>query len=261
MKQLLTVLALLGCHFAHGDWQEFPHIKVRLIADHQQVEVGDTIRIGWQFQVEDGWHLYWQNPGDTGLAPVIDWGDDNIALGNGLLWAKPESIPLGPFINYGYHGDVLIAETFTAKTTALKFDASANWLVCKEACIPGEAKESLVIANGSTLLSTMHSRFDQLANNLPQAMPLLGSDIKIQADSINIILYAQNNIFSKAKSVKVFPITQNLIEYNQPANISWKNNVLRWQTKRSEYFTATPKTIELVVIIDEQYAYQFTLQG
>ncbi len=50
---------------------EFPLKSARFVV----VEAGNAgpVTLGFQVELEPGWHLYWVNPGDAGLAPNARW--------------------------------------------------------------------------------------------------------------------------------------------------------------------------------------------
>ncbi|HJP68820.1 MAG TPA: protein-disulfide reductase DsbD domain-containing protein, partial [Sphingomicrobium sp.] len=70
-----VVLALAGLTstlsgFAPGLPQ---HIDVRLITESNTPRPGHGIFLGLQMTPQPGWHGYWSNPGEAGLAPAVKW--------------------------------------------------------------------------------------------------------------------------------------------------------------------------------------------
>ena len=49
------------------------HTHVRLVSEQDAVVPGGTFWAGLDLAMDDGWHVYWQNPGDSGLSPKIKW--------------------------------------------------------------------------------------------------------------------------------------------------------------------------------------------
>src|SRR5262245_4025194 len=41
-------------------------VKVRVVADAASVSPGQTFNLAFIFDIEPGWHIYWQNPGASG---------------------------------------------------------------------------------------------------------------------------------------------------------------------------------------------------
>lgn len=99
-----------------------------------------------KFKIEKDWHLYWKNPGDAGFPPRITWQlPDGFSVGD-LQFPTPHKIIEADLVAFGYSDElILLAEVTPPKhlPKALSISASIDWLVCKESCVPGEAKVSL----------------------------------------------------------------------------------------------------------------------
>ena len=120
-----------------------------LVSGETAVQPGQTIDVALRLQLDPHWHVYWKNPGDTGLAPSIDWEvPDGIEVGE-LEFPTPEKIITSTdFVSYGYQGEVFflakvtIPEDFGVGQT-ISLNADASWLACEQMCIPGGAKLAL----------------------------------------------------------------------------------------------------------------------
>ena len=68
-----------------------------------------TPRIGVLFDLAPGWHLYWRNPGETGLAPRLAFEVTGHHVGD-VSWPAPETFREadGLFTTYGYETRVLL---------------------------------------------------------------------------------------------------------------------------------------------------------
>src|SRR3569833_1935334 len=94
------------------------HVAAELVADRQGVAPGQTIHVALRQQIEKGWHAYWRNSGDSGEATQIKW---NLPAGwqaGGFTWPAPRRLPVGPLMNYGYEGEVLLPMAVTAPASA-----------------------------------------------------------------------------------------------------------------------------------------------
>ncbi len=125
-----------------------PHVSVELVPEVTHVRPGEAFGVGLRFDLEPGWHVYWSNPGDSGLAPSLRWELPEGVTAGPLEWPYPERIAVGPLVNYGYEGEVLLPVALTAADTlrageTVRLAARADWLVCKEDCIPGRADLTL----------------------------------------------------------------------------------------------------------------------
>ena len=50
-----------------------PKAKVHLLASVEAVVAGQAFDAALQFELADGWHIYWTNSGDSGLPPKAAW--------------------------------------------------------------------------------------------------------------------------------------------------------------------------------------------
>lgn len=140
----LVLLALLTA-VAHAE-----PATVELVADADSVAPGGTIRVGVRFLLEPHWHVYWRNPGDSGLTPSIRWRLPEGVKASEIAWPTPVRIPTPPFMTFGYEGEVTLSceisvpANYAAST--LPVAADVEWLVCNpQTCEPGDAKLSLEI--------------------------------------------------------------------------------------------------------------------
>ena len=109
-----------------------------------------SLQIGLRLQHIPKWHTYWRNPGDSGLPTMIDWQLPAGASVGEIEWPAPKRLPIGPLVNYGYEGELLLPLRFTAPADArpgseLRLRAKADWLVCHDVCIPESATLELLL--------------------------------------------------------------------------------------------------------------------
>ncbi|MEM6884828.1 MAG: protein-disulfide reductase DsbD domain-containing protein [Verrucomicrobiota bacterium] len=118
------------------------HVKSRLISAVSAMEPGQPFDVALMFEIDEHWHTYYKNPGDSGLATSIKWDLPEGFTASDIFWPHPERLSLGPLTNFGYEGTVLHVVTITPPDdikpgTTLILQASARWLVCEDVCIPG----------------------------------------------------------------------------------------------------------------------------
>lgn len=126
------------------------HVEVTLLSAQNGVVPGQQARMALRIRHDPHWHTYWQNPGDSGLPTSIEW---RLASGPALqaspiAWPAPQRIPVGPLASYGFEGEVLLIQTVDIPADVgagnlVELIATANWLVCKDVCIPGDAELSI----------------------------------------------------------------------------------------------------------------------
>ena len=132
-----------------------PNVEAELVPATTAAVPGTPVTVALRLKMREGWHTYWQNPGDSGLATTIVWKLPDGAKAGPIDWPAPQSLPAGPLVNYGYEGEVLLPSAITLAPTAkpgdrLAISARADWLVCKETCIPEGADLKLALPVTST---------------------------------------------------------------------------------------------------------------
>jgi len=48
-------------------------VTATLLADVDSVKAGKTFNLGVLLKIKPGWHVYWKNPGDSGMATKVNW--------------------------------------------------------------------------------------------------------------------------------------------------------------------------------------------
>ncbi len=150
MRLLRTLLLSLGVAFAfqasaRADSQadvaesaDGPRAHIELVADATHAPAEGDFRVGVRFVLEPGWHMYWHNPGESGLPTSVEFG--GVEAGE-LQWPAPHRFETpGPIITYGYGDEVLLFATATPTGEgAVTVSAEVDFLVCEVACIPAHA--------------------------------------------------------------------------------------------------------------------------
>jgi thiol:disulfide interchange protein DsbD len=156
---VLAVLAAIAVAWAapsavrgQGEAARAPaDVHARLLADVSAIEPGKPFRIGVLLTLPQGWHVYWQNPGEAGLATAVRFAAPPGFTVGELEWPVPEHFTQpGDVAGYGYAGEVLLtAEVRPPRAfpdaAQVTLRASVTWLGCHTACVPGSADLSLVL--------------------------------------------------------------------------------------------------------------------
>ncbi|HEY2482987.1 MAG TPA: protein-disulfide reductase DsbD domain-containing protein, partial [Caulobacteraceae bacterium] len=127
-----------------------PHVRAELAAETAGVAPGSTLYAAVILTADKGWHTYWRNPGDAGEAPKIAWSLPAGWKAGDIVWPTPKRLPVGPIMNYGYEGRVVLAAPIEVPAeakpgTRQTMGARIDYLVCAEVCVPGSATVSLAV--------------------------------------------------------------------------------------------------------------------
>ncbi len=140
-----------------------------LVSDTDHIAAGTPFRVGLRLRLQPGWHTYWRNPGDAGIAPALKFTlSDNASAGE-VAWPAPRRQPEGPLMTYGYSGEVLLAVPVSGPAHTVRLHAT--WLVCKEICVPEEGDFRLDLPAGTPAASPQAPLFAAAEAALPRPSP------------------------------------------------------------------------------------------
>ena len=126
-------------------------VRAELLADRSAIKAGEPFTLGVLLHITPGWHIYWSNPGDSGLATSVKWKLPRGFQAAPLQFPVPRRLDApGDLVNYGYEDQVLLLAKITPpgdlKPGAdVSIAAETRWLCCKELCLPGSTKLHLIL--------------------------------------------------------------------------------------------------------------------
>jgi thiol:disulfide interchange protein DsbD len=170
------------------------HAMVELISEYDAVVPGQSFDLALRFDLEEHWHIYWKNPGASGLSTTIDWLlPERIEAGD-VQWPAPERIQLGGLVNYGYEEEAVFIVTLQAPEdlklgSDLAITANLFWLICKETCLPGEAALDLVLPVASKAEpSAEASAFTEARNRQARAAHPWATSAYIEKEALVVVI-------------------------------------------------------------------------
>ena len=203
------------------------HVEAELVAEYTTVEPGKPFTVALRIKHTPHWHTYWRNPGDSGLGTKIAWKLPEGYLAGAIQWPYPGKLPLGPLMNFGYEGEVFLLTEITPPATLKAGDqvnlaAQAEWLVCKDVCIPENGNFILTLAESATPggSSRWHNDFASARAAHP-AQPgdwKLGSSI--QGNEVQIRIVPPANFKGTLSDLTFFPFRDNVMENAAPQRIN-----------------------------------------
>ncbi len=147
---LAASLLFAGGHALAAERAVTPHAITTLLPEKDAFEPGETLWFALAQQLEPGWHVYWRNPGDSGLPLDLDWALPEGYSAGEIVYPLPEQIEIPPLANFGHRGEPVFLIPIAAPSSAeigkvVQVGLKATWLICEEICVPEEAALSLRI--------------------------------------------------------------------------------------------------------------------
>ena len=252
---LLFFLVSLDPVFAREFYQA--HTHVRLVSEQDTVLRGGTLWVGFDFIMDDGWHIYWQNPGDSGLSPRIKW---NLPLGikaGDINWPYPKRLNVGPLTSFGYEHEVLLLVPVTVagdfqSSKNVNIHARLDWLACQDMCMPGRSELNLslpLVQNISGVtFNGLKDLFDQNRRNLPQSIDSIISHATLDGDKWLLDIKTPLTIH---EDIVFYPFRDDVIEHAAPQQTQITGNGYQLILKKSHIYHGALTSIEGIAVNPE----------
>ncbi len=229
-------------------------VKPALFAESASIAPGRTLWVDVHLAIASGWHIYWKNPGDSGLPTAIDWALPAGFAAGDIQWPVPERFAVSGIVNYGYAGstDFLIPIAAPAATpeAATHLAASVRYLVCSEICIPGEATLDLDLPAGDGVANPAQAaRFAAAREKLPAAAPF-AARFAVEPHDLRLIIPAAALAGITKPAAEFFPSADNAIDNAPPPKAEPHAGGLQLLLPKSTNPSAVvPKTLDGVLVL------------
>jgi DsbC/DsbD-like thiol-disulfide interchange protein len=126
------------------------NVRATLLSETDSIQPGEPFWLGLRLEMQPGWHVYWKQPGDSGLPPRLKWTLPPQFTAQDIVFPYPHRFATGALASYGYSGEVLLLVPMTAPATlaaggSVQLTTNASWLECRETCIPAKAALGLTL--------------------------------------------------------------------------------------------------------------------
>jgi len=267
---LVSVVAFVSAATAHASLpaasqQASPqnHAKIKLIAERDSLSAGRTLWVGVLFSLDSGWHIYWENPGDSGEPPKIRWELPQGFQAGATRWPRPARLGSGSVIDYGYEGQVLLMAPLRIPAALMAgapatIGADVKYLVCREICIPGKSQLTLVIpaAKGpSSHFSQWRELFERTRAQLPKTAPR-GRGVSAQSQAGNFILKVRGA--AAPHDVAFFPLDADVIQNSAPQMLASTGAGFQLTLRKSDQLMKPVAALRGVLVLDGTKAYEIS---
>jgi thiol:disulfide interchange protein DsbD len=222
----LAIPGLLGSSARAQVPGAHPHAATRLIAETTGAAPGSTLWVAVEQTLDKGWHIYWRNPGDAGEPPTIRWTLPQGWRAGDIVWPAPKRLPVGPIMNYGYEGTVILPVPLEVPVTAkvgdrARLSAAVDYLICAEVCVPESATVALTlpVVAGAPVADPAGGR--KIASALARSPKSAGLTARFQADGPRLRLAITGDAVAgaAAREAYFYPYGETLIDHGRPETI------------------------------------------
>ena len=272
LRRLLLVVIALACVSAPAAGRAqggvagpggAAHLTVELVTRSTAIAPNHDFLAGLHFTIEPRWHIYWINAGDAGEPPRIDWSlPANITAG-ALQFPAPKRLPLGPLMDFGYEGQVLLPVSMHV-LPGLKpghpvtLRGEVHYLVCSSVCLPGHATVSRTIPvaeqPGPPDAKT-EALFAATEKALPRELPP-GATVRLQQTKQHWIVTVLG--VGRTTSAELYPFDAGIMAYAAPQHVQPLANGARITLLKAPGATQLPVEFHGLLKLPDGVAYQFS---
>ena len=209
------------------------HAEVSLVKN-TQISSNGIVHIGIKMDMQEGWHTYWLNPGDSGGAIDIEWILSDESDVSDVIYPTPHRIPYPPLMTFGYEDEVVLLtkiSTSAASAIPLNLNAQVSWYTCKEICIPQEAEVSIPIKLGSKTPSASKGLLTQTLGKVPVEF---NGTYRVNKLDDSYVLQGEFEKMDQYDSMYFFPKEYGLINYTENQQYEKNKDTFSLQIMASE---------------------------
>ena len=224
MKFLRISFLLFFCIGINAVTVDTGHANVSLVKFENIQDGKNKTLLGIRMDMQENWHTYWKNPGDSGGPIKVKWShDDNVSISD-LYWPTPSLIPYEPLMTYGYKNFVIFPfEIINSNNKNSFIEASIDFLICDDICVP----EKALIKTNLQEIETDSLLYDWFLKVPAQTLPVKAS---LDEDYINIRFSSPFNVTSAI----FFVDNQDIVNHASDQTLTKEENNYLLRVKKIE---------------------------
>lgn len=252
--------------------QQLTFASAKIVVDSYSFEKSRSIPIGVLIELEKDWHIYWRNPGDSGMPTAIDFElPEGVSISE-IEWPVPKVFEFDGLASFGYEKQILliaelnVSENFESDSVSIT--AILKSLICKDVCIPFNTTITKEIK-----LSNEFSAEDDIANLFSETrrtLPGVKSDFELSVvpdeNNITIILENLNYALTKINSLYFIPYDNGMFKNTAEQNFKIKDDGIELIVEYDQFKTSELREVFGILVFhfnDEtrpQIAYEIKKQ-
>lgn len=189
MNKCIIILIISIQSFLTIYAQEKPEPEAFIILNSFSLEKSRNIDAAVVIKLEKGWHIYWRNPGDSGIPTSFEFIlPENISASE-IKWTVPEIFEFDGYASYGYEGlavfpfSIYIPESFNHNEITIGIKLKS--LICRDVCKPFNSRTSKNIRLDDTYIASKSE--SDLLYHIYKELPIQNDKLKLQVKIVLIM--------------------------------------------------------------------------
>lgn len=247
--------------------QPVPLAQAVLVVDSFSPEKDSIIAVGVLIKLKEDWHIYWRNPGDSGLPTDIDFTLPAGVVASEIKFPTPKIFYSDEIVNYGYDKEVLliaeltIPQSYTEKH--LNITAKLTSLICKDLCRSFDTTLTATI----NLTQDFHpdKRIADKFTLTRSALPIIADNIKVsatkQSNSVSLLLEKSIPTETKINSFQFYPYQELMFKNKLNHSVNDLGKYLELILEDDPFRVENPTEVKGIIILndDKSKAYEINI--
>ncbi|MDA3963771.1 MAG: protein-disulfide reductase DsbD family protein [Planctomycetota bacterium] len=238
-------------------------VTAELHLSKSQVVPGGSLVAAVHLRMAPGWHVYWRNPGDSGLPTNVTWGLPPGFTAGELRWPTPQRFEQGGLVSFGYGNELWLTTVIQVpdQTAQEPVTISANlrWLACLEACVPGSAALSAPLSISdvdATDASALALEQGLAAQSYPSNEAPYRCTAHITPNEVTLKLHPLSDKPTHPASLSFYPASEGVIQL--AAAQRWTPGPIPQLTLQRAAGTKVPEPLEGLLVADDDRAWHIS---
>jgi thiol:disulfide interchange protein DsbD len=223
--------------------QQLTAANAKIVVDSYSLEKSRSVPIGILIELEKDWHIYWRNPGDSGMPTSIDFElPDGVSISE-IQWPVPKVFEYEGLASYGYDGQILLIADLNVPenflSNSIMVTANIKSLICRDVCIPFNStiSKEIVFQNIFKAEELVSNLFSLTRKNLPEVNNDFGLSVILGDDLITIIIQTSSDKMPEPVSIYFLPYENGLFKNTVDQKFSTKENQIELRVEYDHFKT------------------------
>lgn len=193
-----------------------PLVSVSVFPNRGTISGGDTFNLYVHARMKPEWHIYWVNPGETGMATDISIDAPEGYQVGSIQWPRPIPFETGGITSYGYSEETVLTVPVTApdqiEDETPTFNVHITSLACREKCIMQNHEKTVTVASDAVPNREMQAKIRTFQNAVPEPFSSLKqSNVRWEK---NAVVFTGDH--QGADTIRFYPISVSGVRLGTP---------------------------------------------
>ena len=214
-------------------------------------EAAQPVQTAVRLVLDEGWHTYWTNPGESGMKTSVTWELPAGWTAGELENPVPKRFMTGELPGFGYEGTVVFPVKLTPPadfTGEAKLKGKISWLTCNDSkCVPGNATLELSLKLGAPVATEEMKWIHEALVKIPRPNPEITLNVTEKPKSLILTLASATTKPFNPGDYEVFPATPQAVDSAAKFVFASEGNGWKAEVPKSEYASDPLKSLTLVL--------------